>query len=281
MNQHETLINRRAFLQKIMLAGGVCLTGGYSFAIERNDIEVNRYRISLPRLPAEFEGFTLVHLTDLHYGPFAGEAFFEALVERVNGLRKDIVVCTGDYVLNRKASDEVDAIWPILSQLRAPLGVYSVLGNHDHWADAERSINWLEKSGQGLLYRRVPLERAGKRIWLAGAGDLWEDHRSLDPLLAHIPADEFRVVLAHNPDSADTLQHERFDLMVSGHTHGGQVRIPFLGAPYMPVKNREYTMGLVRSKKGLPVFISRGVGTTIPLRFNCSPEIAVLELVRA
>ncbi|HSW61923.1 MAG TPA: metallophosphoesterase [Dissulfurispiraceae bacterium] len=274
------MMSRRAFLRRFMLPGAACLVGGYSFAIERTDVEVNRYRIALPRLPAEFDGFTIVHLTDLHYGPFAGQSFFEKLVERVNGLSKDIVVCTGDYVLNRNTTTEVDAVWPILAQLQAPSGVYSVLGNHDHWADSKRSIFWLEKSGQSLRHKVLPLERDGKRIWLAGSGDLWEDHHALDPLLRTIPKEECRIILAHNPDSADRLKVETFDLMLAGHTHGGQVRFPLLGAPFMPVRNKDYTMGLVWSLKGAPVFISRGVGSTIPFRFNCAPEIALIELAR-
>lgn len=262
-----------------MLPGVACMLGGYSFAIERTDVEVNHYRLALSRLPAEFEGFTIVHLTDLHHGPFTGEAFFEELVDRVNGMRKDIIVCTGDYVLSRNTTDEIDEIWPILSELKAPSGVYSVLGNHDHWADVQRSLYWLEKSGQGMRHRAILLERGGKRIWLAGAGDFWEDNRPLDPLLKSIPKEECRIVLAHNPDSADTLRAETFDLMLSGHTHGGQVRLPLFGAPFMPVRNKDYTMGLVRSRSGAPVFISKGIGTTIPLRFNCAPEIALVELV--
>jgi predicted MPP superfamily phosphohydrolase len=110
---------------------------------------------------------------------------------------------------------------------------------------------------------------------------LWEDHRSFDHLLRNVPREDCRIVLAHNPDSADTDFSERIDLMISGHTHGGQVYIPFYGTPpYMPVKNPNYNFGLKVSNKGHSLFISKGVGWgAFPLRLNCPPEIAVLELV--
>jgi predicted MPP superfamily phosphohydrolase len=115
---------------------------------------------------------------------------------------------------------------------------------------------------------------------LAGAGDLWEDHSDLDDLLRKVPGSECRIVLAHNPDTADTKYSSRVDLMISGHTHGGQVDIPFVGTPVLPVRNKNYSSGLKRSPRGCRVFISKGIGWAIyPVRFNCFPEIAVLELV--
>jgi len=115
-----------------------------------------------------------------------------------------------------------------------------------------------------------------------GGGDLWEDHIPLDELLRSIPGDECRIVLAHNPDSADTPYTARVDLMLCGHTHGGQVVIPFYGPPVLPVANHAYSSGLVTSPRGTLVFISKGIGWAVyPARFNCFPEIAVLELLPA
>jgi predicted MPP superfamily phosphohydrolase len=192
------------------------------------------------------------------------------------------IVCTGDYVHERGATGQIDAVWPILNELAAPGGVYSILGNHDHWADTERSLDWLQRSGQNLRHRALPVERGGQRLWLAGAGDLWEDHLPLDTLLAGVPPDECRIVLAHNPDTADSAYAARADLFVCGHTHGGQVRLPGGHAPVLPVENKAYSSGLVVSPRGTPVFISTGIGWAVyPVRLNCLPEIAVLELVRA
>jgi len=171
----------------------------------------------------QFLRFTVVHLTDLHYGFLEPLSFLEQVVEKANGLRKDVIVCTGDYVLKRVGrSPKIDKIWSVLSELMAPLGVYSVLGNHDHWVDSASSIHWLQKSGQDLRHRVHCFEREGQRLWLAGGGDLQEDHMSFDTLLETVPQGDCRIVLAHNPDSADSHFSQRVDLMVCGHTHGGQ-----------------------------------------------------------
>jgi predicted MPP superfamily phosphohydrolase len=200
-------------------------------------------------------------------------------VARANRISRDAVICTGDYVHERNSTGQIDTVWPLLAQLEAPLGVFSILGNHDHWADTERSQYWLNRTGQDLRHKVFPIEKGGERIWLAGAGDIWEDHRDLDELLHAVPDSECRIVLAHNPDSADTEFSSRIDLMISGHTHGGQVNIPFVGTPVLPVRNKNYSSGLKRSPRGAHVFISRGIGWAIlPVRFNCYPEIAVLEL---
>jgi predicted MPP superfamily phosphohydrolase len=251
----------------------------YPFFIERYIVLTNFYRIAVPNLPKAFAGLRIVQLTDLHYGFLVPLELIRHVVRRANALHPDMIVCTGDYVHERDATAQIDQIWPILSQLSAPSGVYSVLGNHDHWADTERSIYWLKQTGQDLRHRTQPIQRGGEKLWLAGAGDLYEDHKNLDIMLGQIPDTECRIVLAHNPDSADTPFARRIDLMISGHTHGGQVSIPFVGPPVLPVQNKNYSSGLKLSPRGCQVFISRGIGWAIcPVRFNCLPEIAVLEL---
>jgi len=203
----------------------------------------------------------------------------ENVIRRANEIHGDAIVCTGDYVHERNSVKQIDAVWPILSQLKATHGVFSVLGNHDHWADTARSQYWLTETGQDLRHKAVLIEKNGQRLWLIGAGDLWEDHRDVDGLLRQAPGSDCRIVLAHNPDTADTGFAGRVDLMISGHTHGGQVNIPFLGTPILPVQNKTYSSGLKLSPRGLRVFISRGIGwACFPVRFNCFPEIAVLEL---
>jgi len=275
-------MNRRRFLKIISGFGAAGAACSYPVFIERSILTVNRYRIPVPRLPASFEGFTIVHLTDLHYGPLVSMNFLKEVVQRANSIPRDMIICTGDYVHKNETTSQIDAIWPLLDTLRAPYGVLSTLGNHDHWADTARSVYWLEKTGQDLRHKSRSIELHGSRIWFIGAGDLWEDHLNLDSLMFGIPANECRIVLAHNPDTADSDFNIPVDLMISGHTHGGQVRIPFIGPPVLPVKNRNYSCGLKKSKRGMPVFISKGIGWAIyPVRFNCFPEIAVLELARA
>lgn len=253
----------------------------YPLFIERYIVQVNHYRIVVPNLPKSFDKIKIVQVADLHYGALMPKSFIKNIIDRVNALNADVIVCTGDYVHEFKSANQIDEIWPLLSKLRAPLGVYSVLGNHDHWADPARSTHWLKVSGQDLSHKRVCLKRHGDKLWLAGAGDFYEDNRSIDPVLQGIPEKDCRIVLAHNPDTANTPYSRRVDLFISGHTHGGQVVIPFSGPPILPVKNKDFTSGLKESYRGVKVFISKGIGWAIfPVRFNCLPEIAVLELVR-
>ena len=267
------------------LAGCTGLLGllaSYTLFVERYIVLTNTYHIPVPNLPKTFAGYRIVQIADPHFGFLMPLGLIRNVVDRVNRMARDIVVCTGDYVHDRKSTTEIDAVWPVLAELSAPGGGYSVLGNHDHWADTPRSQYWLRRSGQDLERKVVPLERDGERLWLAGAGDLWEDHVSLDHLLREVPESDCRIVLAHNPDTADTGFTTRVDLMISGHTHGGQVKLPFIGTPILPVKNKNYSSGLKRSPGGTNVYISRGIGwAVLPVRFNCYPEISVLELVPA
>ena len=275
-------VSRRQFLKRALLYGAPILLGTYTVFVERSIVLTNSYRIPVPNLPPAFSGFRIVHLTDLHYGPLVPLNLIEEVVDRANRLAPDLIVSTGDYVHERNSAEQINTVWPVLSRLRARSGVYAVLGNHDHWASTERSDYWMKRTGQDLRHKVVTLERNGQRLWLAGTGDLWEDSRDLDALLRPIPEPGCRIVLAHNPDSADTDFSSRIDLMLCGHTHGGQVALPLIGTPVLPVKNKNYSSGLKRSKRGQAVFISRGIGWTIyPVRFNCYPEIAVLELVQA
>lgn len=251
----------------------------YLFVFERFCIRVRRYRIRVSHLPQAFAGFRIVQLSDLHYGALQPLISLRYVIWRANRIKRDITVCTGDYVLEKNGHQQIDRIWPLLACLHAPSGVYSILGNHDHWADTERSLQWMDRTGQNLRGRRIVLERGGQRLWLAGTGDLWEDPIPLDRILTGIPETDCRIVLAHNPDSADTPFSGRVDLMISGHTHGGQFVLPFVGPPFNPVKNKSYTSGRKRSRKGVPLFITTGIGWgTFPVRLNCYPEIAVLEL---
>lgn len=279
----QNALTRRRFLK--LIAGSLATAGLaalYPVCIERNAVVTNRYRISVPHLPEAFTGLRIIQLTDLHYGPLMPIQTIEHIVRRTNRLIGDVIVCTGDYVHESNATEQIKTVWPVLSRLAAPMGVYSILGNHDHWADTGESIRALQQSGQDLRHRAIALERDGQQLWLAGAGDLWEDHRDLDTLLEEIPDDACRIVLAHNPDTADTGYASRIDLMLAGHTHGGQVNLPIVGAPVIPVKNKTYTSGLKRSPCGTRVFISKGIGWSVyPVRFNCFPEIAVLELIPA
>lgn len=272
-------MNRRSFLKLALSTGAAVLVGSYPIFIERNLVQLNRYKIPIPNLPLSFHGFTLAHLTDVHLGALVSPSFVEEIVHRANRLNTDIIVCTGDYVHQRNTIEEIDKVWPVLSKLTARYGVYSVLGNHDHWADTARSLYWLERSGQNIRHQCKPIYKGRERILLGGAGDFWEDELKINEAFSCSDQDDCKILLSHNPDSVDTDFQTPLSLVLSGHTHGGQVVLPFLGAPRLPVENKAYSSGLIRTPK-TPLFISRGIGwSTLPVRFNCYPEIAVLELV--
>ncbi|MEW6349380.1 MAG: metallophosphoesterase [Thermodesulfobacteriota bacterium] len=270
---------RRSFLKnacRFGLLGAI----GYTIFVERYIVVTNFYRIPVPNLPESFSGFRIVHLSDLHYGFLVPLALIPSVINRANELKPNLIVCTGDYCHGGSSSTQIDQVWSVLQRLTAPSGVYSVLGNHDHWADTARSDYWLKRTGQDLRHRSVRIDRDRHHFRLIGAGDLWEDHIGLRQLLRDVPDTDCRIILAHNPDTADSEPYSRFDLMLSGHTHGGQVDVPFVGPPVLPVENKNYSSGLKLSIRGNRVFISKGIGWAIcPVRFNCFPEIAVLELV--
>lgn len=274
-------LTRRGFLKYILLGGALALIGSYPTLIERNIVHISHYRIPVPDLPLSFQGFTIAHLTDLHLGLLVSPAFIRGVVERTNQLKPDLIVCTGDFVHRRNTTKEIDIVWPIVSQLAARNGVLSVLGNHDHAADFQRSLYWLERTGQNLRHRCQAIVRGKDRIVFGGAGDYWEDELGIDEVFSSSGEGECRILLSHNPDSVDTYFKTPVSLVLCGHTHGGQIVLPFVGPPVLPVENKRYRSGLIATEKA-HLFISRGIGWALyPVRFNCPPEIALLELVRA
>lgn len=271
--------SRRRFLRRSLAIGAGAAVCAYPFLGEHRLLRINRYRIPVPRLPEAFRGFTIAQLTDLHHGPLVTKAFLRQVVARTQALGADMIALTGDFIQGTGSTESVDHVWNVMAPLRAPAGVHAVLGNHDY-GQRYRSRERLDASGWSLHGKLHPIRRNGQTLWLAGTGDFRRDPLPLDPLLDQIPPDDCRLVLAHNPDSADSPRRERVDLFVTGHTHGGQVRLPFVGAPILPVRNKTYSAGLKTSPRGEPVFICRGIGWSIlPIRFLCPPELAVLELV--
>jgi len=141
------------------------------------------------------------------------------------------------------------------------------------------SIEWLERSGQSVRHTSQAIYRGKDRIVIGGSGDLWEDELGIDKAFQSSDEADFRILLSHNPDAADRYFKTRIDMMLCGHTHGGQVSIPFIGPPALPVQNKEYSSGLIKTEK-TTLFISRGIGwSMLPVRFNCLPEIAALNLI--
>jgi len=284
-------LSRRRFLQgsaAVVAAGGLAVCAD-ALLIEPNRPVLNRVDIHLRRLPEAFDGFTIAQLSDFHYDPEFSAKPIRISVEMVNQLQPDLVVLTGDFVttpflahrLHRnleKAADEAEPCGALLNKLKAKFGVMSVIGNHDGDTDPDRVKAILRSQGLPVMYdESQPIERAGKKLWIAGLDDN-PDETDLTAALKKVPPDEPVVVLIHEPDTADFVSKYPVDLQLSGHSHGGQVRLPLIGAPYLPLLARKYPRGL-RKVGGLTLYTNIGIGTMgVPVRWNCPPEVTLFTL---
>jgi predicted MPP superfamily phosphohydrolase len=238
--------------------------------------------IALARLPAAFEGTRVLLVSDLHVGPFFSGAALRKAFDRLALLEPDLILIAGDLTTSRV--EEFMSCAGAFRSLRAPLGVFAVMGNHDHYTgDVERLRAMVEATGVGVLHNRsVLLEKEGSFLPLAGVDDLIEGEPDLDAALAGIPdpAASPVMLLSHNPDIFFEAERRGVSLVLSGHTHGGQVRMP--GWPVI-VRQSRYRLdeGSYRFG-GAQIVVSRGLGVTgIPLRVACAPEAALLTLRRA
>lgn len=246
---------------------------------EAFDLSIDRKRLALARLPAELEGLTIAHISDLHMTGRVGPEFYDYAMRAVNDLRPDVIAITGDLVENQ-------ACWPWLAasagRLCAPLGVYFVLGNHDYFIDADRTRAMLIDAGMTYLGGRwVRAEWNGVPVQLGGNEMPWEPAARLEQL-APRPArgGDFRIALCHTPDQFGWCERADVDLALAGHTHGGQVQLPVLGVIGSPsIFGTRYACGVFRRRQTV-LHVTRGLGGLTPWRWRCPPEIALLELVR-
>ena len=272
-------LTRRGLLKWGLLSTAVASFVGTGYGLfEAHALKTSRSQIPLDRLPEPFDGLVCALIADVHHGPFLSLERVTDLVDRVNAARPDVICLCGDYVYI--TPDYIEPCITALGRLSAPLGVFSVLGNHDHWEDAPLTCAMLHKVGiPDLTNTNVALIRKDARIWLCGVGDLWTDTQDLTAALNGIPDNEPRILLSHNPDYAESITDRNVDLVLSGHTHGGQASIPFYGPPISSSRyRRKYAGGLVQNGH-IKVFVTRGVGTIFPpVRINCPGEFNLLTL---
>ncbi|TGL88628.1 phosphohydrolase [Leptospira congkakensis] len=257
------------------------------FLILVNSLFVERYLVRMPvyeiesnKIPKSFDGYRIAVLSDLHYGFLVPEFWIANTLNKINEQNPDLIVGIGDYVKKRNFDQELINVWKLLGILKAKDGELFVNGNHDHWANHNLSLKLLEESGKSARNRIVFINKGVDQIAIAGLGDYWEDHIPIDDVLRGSSQKDFRIVLAHNPDSANAPHSGKIDLFIAGHTHGGQVRIPFLNkSPVLPVQDKNFDIGIKKSKYNELVFISAGVGwSIIPVRFYCPVEVPIIVL---
>lgn len=248
---------------------------------ESQDPVVDRVPIRLRNLHPALEGFTILQMTDLHLYPLTQPPLVEKSVAMANSLNSDLVVLTGDYVW--QILEAIDELAPILASLNAKYGVYSTLGNHDYWLDADVISATLEAAGLPVLVNQgLTIQQGGGSFYLAGLDDGWSGNPDLDATLEAAKPDDPVILLCHEPDLADPISIDgRVDLQLSGHTHGGQIRIPGIGALILPYLGRKYDFGLYEVNNML-LYTNRGIGViSEPVRYNCPPEITQFVLQMA
>lgn len=245
----------------------------YRFQIDRQDIVI-------PHLPDDFHGFTIAQLSDIHHSPYLLLEHLEQAVSATNALYPDVIVLTGDYVTH--TARYVEPCAECLGRLRARFGVFAVLGNHDVWVGAAAVTQAFERNGIPVLNNaNLPLYIGGRFIYLCGLGDTTTRNHDLVAALKGTRRRDVRILLSHNPNIIKEASLAECDLVLSGHTHGGQVKLPVIGAPISYNRyGKQYTRGWAQMKK-TQIYVNRGLGTIfLPIRYQCPPEISLLRLLR-
>jgi uncharacterized protein len=280
----KTAFTRRNFLW--LAAGSAASMAFYCGEIARHELQLVFRTITVPRLPDPFAGFKIVQISDFHFHEFTEASFLEGVVRKVNEVAPDLVVLTGDFVSSKPLPPRFSVSMgyhcaELLGRIQCPLR-YAILGNHDVLVSSHAVTD-------ALLTHRIPvlantsvaLERDGRRVWLAGTHDALEARPDLDAALpaARNPDQEPLILLTHEPDFADHAVGRQISLIFSGHTHGGQIRFPFLPPLLLPEMGTKYVEGLFRLPDGMQLYVNRGIGAVnLPFRFRCPPEISVITL---
>lgn len=277
-------LSRRGFLKalgQVAIGSSLTVAGGYVYThkVEPGWLTVEQVQVPVKGLRPALEGFKIVHMSDLHLYPYIQLEFVQKAVAMTNELQPDLVVFTGDFVL--ETADAIFDLAPALAALNPKFGIFTVLGNHDLWTDAGVVRAGLERAGLPVLINDgLTLGVGNDLLYLAGLDDGWSGYPDLKGALDKLPAGTPAILLAHEPDLADAAVLDgRVSLQLSGHTHGGQVRLPGMGAPILPRLGKKYDQGLYRVGE-MYVYTTRGVGLIgPPIRFNCPPEITEITLV--
>jgi uncharacterized protein len=275
---------RRQFLSRAAAAGAVAVAGD-GLLLAPNFPRIVRQEFHLQRWPERLNGFTVAVLSDFHYDPYFSIHPLHAAIPMVNKLHPDLVALVGDFVSvpafgdDRKGALNAEPCARLLQQITAPHGLWAVMGNHDDGTDPQHVTRALQAQNiQVLANQSQPIDQDGARFWLAGVNDVMSGTADLSKTMRGVPAGEPVILLAHEPDFADEAAEFPIDLQLSGHSHGGQIRLPFLPPLYLPELAKKYIWGTYHVGS-LTLHTSAGLGTIgIPMRLNCPPEITLLTL---
>lgn len=279
-------ITRRTFIKRAVgtaLTAAGLGTGGYFYAreVEPRMLDITRHTIKNAALPSGFDGVRLIQFSDTHIGFQYTMEQLKQLITQINKLNPDLIVFTGDLIDDPRHFGEKNRLISILSHLNAPLGKFAVYGNHDHGgygSDLYKQI--MEQSGFSLLLNTSANINLldGSSIWIAGIDDAMLGRPDLNACMANIPNNSYTILLSHAPDKAEEAAEHPIHLQLSGHSHGGQIQIPFYGPLVTPPFAEKYVEGFYTagSNNDLTLYVNRGLGTTrLPFRFLSQPELAI------
>ncbi len=261
---------------------GASLAAAYYYAsrVEPQSVEVKELSLAMPRLARDFDGYRVALISDIHMDGWMTLERIKGIIELLNDQDPDLVAIAGDYVSDTVRYDSRD-LSNALSLIEAKDGVVAVLGNHDYLANEKIVRRLISESGITELANDVyTLERGDSKLHIAGVDDFWQRKARLDLVMEKLPEEGAAVLLAHEPDFADvSAATGRFDLQLSGHSHGGQIQLPFWGPLVWPPYGRNYASGLYQVD-GMIQYTNRGLGMLGPhVRLNCRPEITILNLL--
>ena len=240
------------------------------------DLEITRHEVFIDDLPSQFDGYRVAFLTDTHVAGFIRRAFYDEVVAQVNRFNPDLILLGGDFVTWKRhialMAEE------LLTTLKSRDGIFAILGNHDYWAGGEEVQAAMSAKGvRFIINTSVVIRRDGAELPVLGVDEVYRGVPDIDAALARVKAGP-RIGITHHPDLIDQLDDRRIDLLLCGHTHGGQIRFPFFGAVVVPSKHESrYASGFHRVGSVL-MYVSRGIGAIPPIRILCRPEIATFIL---
>lgn len=266
----------------VALIGVTSGTYYYAKELEPSMLDITNSNLLSSKIPRSFDNFKIVQFSDTHIGFQYNIEQLNELVKEINNLKADLIVFTGDLIDEPNSFKQNKELINVLSQLNAPYGSFWIYGNHDHGGyGTDIVLNIMEQSGFTLLKNsHTTLFKENDHIVLVGIDDAILGKPNLSTALLNTNAEQFTILLAHEPDYADISINYPVDVQLSGHSHGGQVRLPFLGHLYTPLLAEKYVQGeYTLNNEDFFLYVNRGIGTTrLPFRFLCKPEVSSLTL---